>query len=301
MLEALSLEYPVSTIARTFEISRSGVYHILNQRGEVMSKIERIRKKYGHLKYKFDSLCLEFPKYGYRRIRIMLRRREGIYISKKTVQWIMRAFNLSLPVEKKRMPRPHLEKVEAVRPYELWQTDMTKIWVNGTGWMHLFAVIDCFTREIVGWCFSLFASAKEAVKSLEMAVENHFPNGIPEELGLTLNSDNGCQFGARAFQRAVKSFGFKFTRTAYDTPEENAYIESFFGKLKEEEVWVKEYESIYEAEQSIGDWINKYNHERIHSSLKYLTPVEFREKWFLEQKWEMGYGQLLQGKALIRT
>lgn len=300
MLEALTLEYPVSAIARTFEVSRSGIYHILNHRGEMMDKVERIRKKYGHLKYKFDTLCREFPKYGYRRIRMMLRRREGIYLSKKTVQWIMRAFNLSLPVKKKRVPRPHIEKVEVRRPYQLWQTDMTKIWVNGTGWMHLFAVIDCFTREIVGWCFSLFASAKEALKALEMAVERHFPNGIPEGLGLTLNSDNGCQFGARAFQEAVKAFGFTFTRTAYDTPEENAYIESFFGKLKEEEVWLKEYESIHEAEQSIGEWIYKYNHERIHSSLNYLTPVEFREKWFSEYTNKGEYSQFESDKALVK-
>jgi len=244
MLEHLSLEYPVSTIARTIGLGRSGIYHIIRQRSEVMSKIERMHEKYGHLKYSFDSLCHEFPKYGYRRIRMMLRRREGICMSKKTVQWIMRAFNLSLPVKKKRVSRPHLEKVEVVRSYYLWQTDMTKVWVNGTGWMHLFAVIDCFTREITGWCFSLFASAKEALKSLEMAVENHFPDGIPEELRITLNSDNGCQFGARAYLEAVRAFGFKFTRTAYDTSEENAYIESFFGKLKEEEVWLKEYESI---------------------------------------------------------
>lgn len=72
---------------------------------------------------------------------------------------------------------------------------------------------------------------KEALKALETAVDNHFPVGVPEDLGLTLNSDNGCQFGARRFQTAVKAFGFAFTRTAYDTPEDNAYIESFFGKF----------------------------------------------------------------------
>ncbi|MDI6841175.1 MAG: DDE-type integrase/transposase/recombinase, partial [bacterium] len=168
------------------------------------------------------------------------------------------------------------------RPYQLWQADMTKVWVNGTGWMHLFAIIDCFTREIVGYCFSLFASAKEALKGLEMAVETHFPIGIPDGLGLTLNSDNGCQFGSRSFQGVVKAFGFTFTRTGYNSPQENAYIESFFSKFKEEEAWLKEYESVYEAEQSIREWIYKYNHERIHSSLEYLTPVEFKEKWFSE-------------------
>ncbi len=296
----LSLEYPVSAIARVFNMSRSRVYHILNQREKPMNKVERMREKYGYLKYKFDSLCREFPKYGYRRIRVMLRRRYEIYMSKKTVQWIMRAFNLGLPVNKKRVARPHSEKMEVTHPYQLWQTDMTKVWVNGTGWMYLFGVIDCFTREVMGFCFSLFASAKEALRALEMAVDTCFSNGIPDELGLILNSDNGCQFGARAFQSAVKAFGFTFTRTAYDTPQENAYIESFFGKFKEEEVWLKEYESVQEAEESVRKWIYKYNYERIHSSLGYLTPVEFKEKWFSEHQSKVNCGQRLQDKVLIQ-
>ena len=116
MIESLRLEYSADMIARAFDLSRSGIYHILNRRDEVMNKIERIRKKYNHLKYIFDSLCREFPKYGYRRIRVMLRKREQIYFSKKTVQWIMRAFNLSLPVKKKRTRRSKMERVKTERP-----------------------------------------------------------------------------------------------------------------------------------------------------------------------------------------
>ncbi len=252
-----------------------------------MDKLEKIRQKYGHLKYIFDSLCREFPKYGYRRIRAMLRRRFGIRMSKKTVNWVMRAFNLTLPIKKKRLPRPRARKLEVTQLYQLWQTDMTKLWVEGTGWMYFFAVIDCFTREIVGWYFSLFASAKEALKALEMAVDNHFPSGVPQGLGLILNSDNGCQFGARLYQSAVKAFGFAFTRTGYNSPQENAYIESFFGKFKEEEVWIKEYESPFAAEVSIAGWIHKYHHERPHSSLNYLTPIEFRTLWLKQNKQEV--------------
>jgi len=297
MIGILRLEYPAGMIARAFGLSRSGIYYLLNGREGMMNKLERIQKKYGHLKYIFDNLCREFPKYGYRRIRVMLRKRENIRLSKKTVQWVMRAFNLSLPVKKRRASRPHTGTAATTRPYELWQTDMTKIWVKGTGWVHLFAIIDCFTREIVGWNISLFASAREAVRALEMAVDEHFPKGIPEKL--TLNSDNGCQFGARAYITAVKAFGFRFTRTAYDTPEDNAYIESFFGKLKEEEVWIKEYESMAEAEQSINEWIHKYNNDRIHSSLNYLTPVEFREKWVREQARTAEKEQLFQTAAIM--
>lgn len=284
MIYELKIEYPVTVISQALGINRSTIYELLKSQEKIMDKLEKIRQKYGHLKYKFDSLCREFPKYGYRRIRAMLRRRFNIRMSKKTVNLIMKAFNLTLPIKKKRLSRPRVAKMEVTKPYQLWQTDMTKIWVNGTGWMYFFAIIDCFTREIVGWCFSLFASAKEALKALEMAVDNHFPFGIPKDLGLILNSDNGCQFGARLYQTAVRAFGFAFTRTGYDSPQENAYIESFFGKFKEEEVWIKEYESPFEADISIAGWIHKYHRERPHSSLNYLTPMEFRELWLEQNK-----------------
>jgi putative transposase len=291
MIYELKIEYPITAISQALGISRSAIYELLKSQEKTMDKLEKVRQKYGHLKYQFDSLCREFPKYGYRRIRAMLIRRFDLRMSKKTVNWIMRAFNLTLPTKKKRSPRPRAEKLEVARPYQLWQTDMTKIWVKGTGWMYFFAVIDCFTREIVGWCFSLFASAREALLALEMAVDNHFPSGIPQNLGLILNSDNGCQFGARLYQSAVKAFGFTFTRTGYDSPQDNAYIESFFGKFKEEEVWSKEYESPFEAEVSIAGWLHGYHYDRVHSSLNYLTPVEFRTKWFGQNRQEMPLNQ----------
>lgn len=281
MIKELSVKYSISSVSRAFSISRSLIYSYLKQEEREMERMDRVREKYKGLKLKFDELCREFPKYGYRRIRIMLRRRHGIWMSKKTVQKIMRAFNLSLPTKKKRTQQKTYDKSHKIqRPNQLWQTDLTKVWVKGSGWCFLFAVIDCFTREILGWCFSLFGSAKEAIKALERAVELRFPYGIPEDISLTVNSDNGNQFGARVYQKAVRDFGFEFTRTGYDTPEDNAYIESFFGKFKEEEVWTKEYEGFLEAESEIEEWIWWYNNERIHSSLNYLTPVEFRKAYY---------------------
>jgi len=126
-------KYPLAIINSALEMSRSKIYYLLSQQDKAMNKLEKIREKYSYLKFIFNSLCLEYPKYGYRRIRIMLRHRHNIFMSKKTVQWIIRAFNLKLPVKKKRTSRPRGEKIEIVRPYQLWQTDMTKIWVKGTG------------------------------------------------------------------------------------------------------------------------------------------------------------------------
>jgi putative transposase len=274
LLSALAVNYPVKRITEALGVSRSHLYYLLNKSSDEIAKLEKVKHRYAHLKFYFDSLSREFPKYGYRRIRIMLRRRYGIYQSKKTTQLIMRAFNLSLGVKKKKA-KPNYQKIEAIAPNELWQTDMTKIWVENTGWLHLFCIIDCFSREIVGYSLSLFAGTKELLEALEMAVMFRFSNGIPEDNKLTVASDNGCQFTAKAFIAALKDFNFKFMRTNYNCPEQNCYIESFFSSLKEEEVWLNEYASVAEAEESISRWLYKYNNERIHSSLDYLTPAEF--------------------------
>lgn len=242
--------------------------------------IEKIREKYQCYKLKFDELTREFPRYGYRRIRAMMRRRHEIRLSKKTVQKIMRAFNLSLPVKRKRIHRNRTTNPPATKPLEIWQADMTKIWVKSVGWMYMFAFIDCYTREIVGYTLSLCASTQELIQALEAAVSRCFPYGIPDDHQLTINSDNGCQFTARAYLTALKTMKFSFTRTGFNCPDDNPFIESFFARLKDEEVWGNEYETVQEAEISIRLWIVFYNTERIHSGLGYLTPEEFRSNFY---------------------
>lgn len=276
----MSTEYTKSAISKALGINRGYLHELLNQTQKESTMIERIRKKYQCYKLRFDELTREFPKYGYRRICAMMRRRHNIRLSKKTVQKIMRAFNLSLPVKIKRTHRNRTTNPTATRPLEIWQTDMTKLWVKSVGWVYLFAFIDCYTREIVGYTLSLCASTQELIQALEAAVRRCFPYGIPDEHQLTINSDNGCQFTARAFLATLKAMHFSFTRTGFNCPDDNPFIESFFARLKDEEVWVNEYETLQEAESSINRWITFYNTDRIHSSLKYLTPDEFRNEFY---------------------
>lgn len=277
---ALSTEYTKTAISNALDINRSYVHELLNKTNKESTMIERIREKYQNYKLRFDELTREFPRYGYRRIRALLRRRHGIRFSKKTVQKIMRAFNLSLPVKRKRIHRNRTTNPTATRPLEIWQTDMTKIWVKSVGWVYLFAFIDCYTREIVGYTLNLCASTRELLGALEAALRRCFPYGIPDGHQLTINSDNGCQFTARAFLAALKAMKFSFTRTGFNCPDDNPFIESFFARLKDEEVWINEYDTLQEAESSIKRWIAFYNTERIHSSLGYLTPEEYRDNYY---------------------
>ena len=152
---------------------------------------------------------------------------------------------------------------------------MTSVWVAEHGWCYLNAIIDCCTREIVAWQLSLRCRADEAIAVVERAVALH---GI-EPGELTLGSpDNGSAFTARRLRQRLAELGIRHRRGGYRDPESQAFIESWFGKLKQREVWLNEYETLDDARQGIGSYVDRYHH-RPHSGLDYRTPDEVRRTW----------------------
>ncbi len=137
-------------------------------------------------------------------------------------------------------------RIEATRPNELWQMDMPKVWWGRSGWGYLVTVVDCFDRSVVGKRLSLRCGTEDALECLEEAIGRRFPEGVKGK-GLALRTDNGCQFTSRRFVLALKSLGITPSRTGYNNPEGNAMVERFYRTLKEEEVWLKEYQDIREA------------------------------------------------------
>ena len=141
-------------------------------------------------------------------------------------------------------------KVEAPHPNHVWQSDMTKIWAGpSVGWAYLVSVIDCCTREIVGWDLSLRCRTEEALAALNRAVLEVLPFGS-RGMGLTLTTDNGTQFTSARYVETLNRLGITHRRTAYNHPEGNSYIERFHRSLKEEEVWLNEYQTFDQAQRA---------------------------------------------------
>src|SRR5207302_9000542 len=136
---------------------------------------------------------------------------------------------------------------------------------------NLVSVIDCCTREIVGWNLSHRCRTEDALAAVEQAVLERLPSGSREE-NLTLTTDNGTQFTSSRFLETLGRLGITHRRTAYHHPEGNSYIERFHRSLKEEEVWTAEYRSLEEARASIARWIVEYNHDRPHRGVQNRTP-----------------------------
>jgi putative transposase len=215
---------------------------------------------------------------GYRMVAALTRQKLGRPVNRKRVLRLMRQRKLiqrRRPLNRRK--RPGFFIVE--RPRQLWQMDMTSIWVAEHGWTYLNAIIDCCTREIVGWELSLRCRADEAIAVVDQAAKSYCLQ--PGEL--TLGSDNGSAFTARRFRERLGKLGIRHRRGGYRDPESQAFIESWFGKLKEREVWLNEYETLDDARQGIGGYIDRYHH-RPHSGLNYRTPHEVARTWEDQQE-----------------
>jgi putative transposase len=274
---------PGVLVAQTLEISRSSLYYRRQTRGS------RADRSYDE---RVVAACGEKPVYGYRRVQWWLEHVDGLKLNRKRVLRVMRERGLLVRSRRLRVTRrKDWSTVNVSEPDQVWQMDMTKVWAGPTtGWAYLVAALDCCTREIVGWDLSLRCRTQDALAALHRAVLEALPCG-PSRKGLTLTTDNGTQFTSARFIATLGQLGIVHRRTAYNHPEGNGRIERFHRSLKEEEVWLNEYQSLDQARDSIRRWIHQYNHQRPHQALKNRTPAETRRA--LTQPQPLTYSQAL--------
>ena len=266
--ELVARGFAVAAVARVMQVSRQALYRTPTPR-----RPPQRRPPADPVEAAIVEEALANQTDGYRMICAFVRRKLGVAVNRKRVLRVMRERKLiqrRRPLERRK--RPGFFRVEG--PRQLWQLDMTSVWVAEHGWCYLNAIIDCCTREIVAWQLSLRCRADEAIAVVERAVAAH---GI-EPGELTLGSDNGSAFTARRFKARLVELGITHRRGGYRDPESQAFIESWFGKLKEREVWLNEYETLDDARRGIGGYVDRYHH-RPHSGLDYRTPLEVRQSW----------------------
>ena len=259
---------PLATVARVMQISRQALYRTPTPR-----RSPQQRPLTDSVEQAIVEEATANQTDGYRMVCAVVRQRLGIAVNRKRVLRVMRERKLiqrRRPLERRK--RPGFFRVE--RPRQLWQLDMTSVWVAEYGWTYLMAMIDCCTREIVAWQLELRCRADEAIQLIERAAARH----AIEPGELTLGSDNGSAFTARGFRSRLADLGIRHRRGGYRDPESQAFIESWFGKLKEREVWLNEYETLDDARRGIGGYVDRYHH-RPHSGLGYRTPDEVRRTW----------------------
>ena len=258
----------VAPVARVLQISRQAIYRTPKPR-----RPPQRRPPQGPVEEAIVEVARENPTDGYRMVWALVRRKLGIRVNRKKVLRVMR--EQKLIQRRRREPRrrrPGFFRVE--RPDQLWHLDMTSVWVAEHGWCYLMAAIDCCTREIAAWSLDLRSRADESIALIERAAREQ--GIVPGQL--VLGTDNGSAFTARRFKAVLSGLGIAHRRGGYRDPESQAFIESWFGKLKEREVWRNEYETLDEARAAIGAYVERYHH-RPHQFLGYRTPKEVRKTW----------------------
>jgi putative transposase len=213
------------------------------------------------------------PTDGTRMVAALARRDLGRPVNRKRVQRLMREHALLQRRRSEgRRRRPGFFRVE--HPDQLWHLDMTSVWVAEHGWCYLNAAIDCCSREIVGWALDVRCRAAEATAVIDAAVvERGIGSGE-----LTLGTDNGTAFTSRSLRARLTALGVTHRRGGYRDPESQAFIESWFSKLKQRCIWREEFETLDEARNKIGGYIDRYHH-RPHQGLAYRTPREVAATW----------------------
>ncbi|MGH8759166.1 MAG: IS3 family transposase [Burkholderiales bacterium] len=209
------------------------------------------------------------PSYGYRTVAGLLA------MNKNTVQ---RIFQLKGWQVRKR-PIGHRPRIQALpsvakAPDERWSTDLCRVWGGRDGWLTLALVMDCHTRELLGWQLSRSGKATTAAAALEQALLARFGTLGRTPHPILLRSDNGLVFTSRAYTRLVRSYGLQQEFITPHCPQQNGMVERLIRTIKEQCVHRQRFESQQHASRVISDWIGFYNHRRPHQALGMKTPAE---------------------------
>jgi putative transposase len=222
---------------------------------------------------RIQELKAEHPFWGYRRIWAYLRFVEPLPVNKKRIWRLMREHHLVVPsnLKLKAKRTPSRDKPRPTKPNEWWGIDMTKVVVEGFGWVYIVVVLDWYTKKIVGYYAGRPCTAQHWLLALDMAVNGQLPDGARGQ-GVSLMSDNGGQPTAQAFMAACRTLGIQQAFTSYNNPKGNADTERVMRTLKEECLWLQEWASPFELGRALAAWIDTYNNHYLHSALGYRTP-----------------------------
>lgn len=267
--------YPVKSGCDLLELPRSTYYYKSHKSVDEQLEAD------------IRTVAGKYPTYGSRRVTHQLRRWPYYYhINRKRVQALMRHLQL-LRAQKRRRCRttdsrhpyrryPNLvEGMRITHPDQVWVSDITYIRL-GQGFVYLAIILDVFTRTIRGWHLSRSMDLDLSLRPLRQALSKRHPR--------IHHSDQGIHYASRSYVDLLQRHQIQISMAQVGKPEDNGYAERLIRTIKEEEVELSDYRNFQEAYDQIGHFIEDvYMTKRIHSSLGYLTPVEYEQAWWLLQ------------------
>jgi len=207
------------------------------------------------------------PREGYRRLTWMMVDDDIVYLAPTTVYRILDKHDL---LYRWKRPEPGMGKKVPVATYpdEVWHVDLMYLWVKGR-WYFLVTVLDSYSRYVVHWELALSMLASEVADIIAAALEK-VPGKRPR-----IVRDNGSQFVSKDWREVIRHFEIEEIPIRVRHPESNGRIERYHRSVREEGLGDQEREDYYQARDLLDQWVRYYNHERLHSALNYLHPVDY--------------------------
>ena len=267
-------------------VTRNGYYnfvrHNLNKpvdplHEEMLEWVEDIAKAsehtYGYRRMKEAMNALGYPISRHKAKKLM--NEAGVRVKRQKKHKVTTNSNHKQPVFDNLLER----NFDVESPDQAYVADITYIWTQ-EGWLYLAVVIDLYSRKIVGWSMGSRMKAQLVCDALKMAIVQRQPAA-----GLIHHSDRGSQYASKELRRLLNTHNIKGSMSKKGDCWDNAVVESFFGTLKQERVHWKNYQTRYEAQQDILNYITMfYNSYRLHSYLGYKSPNQYEENEMMNFK-----------------
>ena len=279
-MKTLAATYPLAELAWALNVSRSGYYRWL--KAPESKRAQAARELTAHIR---RIHWKSRKSYGSPRVFHKLRQ-EGVQTSENRVARLMQAAGIKARSKRAFRPRTtdshhpdpiapnHLKSEPApTKPNQVWVADITYIWTL-EGWVYLAAVMDLFSRKIVGWSLAQTMETNLVKEALHRALASRQPAA-----GLLHHSDRGSQYASSAFRTLLQSWQIKPSMSGAACCYDNAAMESFWSTLKTEIHPPAPFANIQTVRRAIFDYIETfYNPQRLHSALGYQSPVDFETK-----------------------
>lgn len=266
MIEKDNEKLSISKQAELLTINRTSLYY-----KPIPISDEELR-----IKWLIDEIYTKHPEYGYRKMTTILNRDHGIGINRKRTRRYMREMgihgfcpgpNLSKRLHAKYIYPYLLSGLNIDHPNQVWSIDITYCRMKH-GFMYLTAIIDWYSRYIVGFSLSNTLDRTSVVETIKKAIKMH---GTPE----IMNSDQGSQFASDDYINILKENTIKISMDGKRRALDNQRIERFFRSYKWEKLYLEEYENGHQLKKITQEYVEYYNNERPHQSLNDRTPAEF--------------------------